>query len=87
MLYYGKGFSIDNLVIVGDTPASTYGKGIMQTTYTNYLSGEALKLTTAFIYQPDGKTSIHGKGITAKTENSVATHTDAIYRAVEILNG
>lgn len=85
MAHYGKGFSVDNLVIVGDGVATTYGKGIMQTTYRNFLSGQALKLTTAFIYQPDGKTCIHGKGFVATAENSVPTHQGAIARAVQIL--
>lgn len=43
--------------------AATYGKGIMQTTYL-YATGEALKLTVAQLYWPNGKT-IHGVGITA----------------------
>ncbi len=43
----------------------TYGKGIMQTTFTNPLTGEALKLTTAQIYWPNGKT-IHDVGLTAE---------------------
>ena len=33
----------------------SYGKGIMQTTFPNYFTGEALKLTTAQIYWPNGK--------------------------------
>lgn len=41
----------------------TYGKGIMQTTFVNYATGEAIKLTTATIYWPNGN-CIHGKGIT-----------------------
>ena len=44
--------------------AKSYGKGIMQTTFTNYFTGEALKLTTAQIYWPNGK-CIHGVGLTA----------------------
>ena len=44
----------------------TYGKGIMQTTY-KLLSGGALKLTTAKIYWPDYKSSIHGVGFTNGT--------------------
>ena len=43
--------------------ARTYGKGIMQSTFTNYTTGEALKLTTAQIYWPNGK-CIHDKGLT-----------------------
>ncbi len=42
----------------------TYGKGIMQSTFVNYLTGEALKLTTAQIYWPNGET-IHGTGLTS----------------------
>lgn len=45
--------------------ARSYGKGIMQTTFTNFLTGEALKLTTAQIYWPNGK-CIHGVGLTAE---------------------
>ena len=44
--------------------AKSYGKGIMQSTFTNYMTGEALKLTTAQIYWPNGK-CIHGVGLTA----------------------
>ena len=40
----------------------TYGKGIMQTTFPNILTGEAAKLTTAKIYWPNG-VCIHGTGI------------------------
>ena len=42
----------------------TYGKGIMQSTFVNDATGEALKLTTAKIFWPDGKTCIHDRGIT-----------------------
>ena len=49
----------------GTQPARTYGKGIMQTTFQNALTGEAIKLTTATIHWPDeGSTCIHDKGIT-----------------------
>ncbi len=43
---------------------STYGKGIMQSTFVNRFTGEALKLTTAQIYWPNGVT-IHGTGLTS----------------------
>lgn len=43
----------------------TYGKGIMQTTYTNRLTGDALKLTTARIFWPKGETCIHDRGLAA----------------------
>ena len=44
--------------------AKTYGKGIMQTSYVSP-QGSALKLTTAEIFWPNGK-SIHGVGVTEK---------------------
>lgn len=43
----------------------TYGKGIMQTTYPNFFTGEAISLTTAVVYWPNGKT-IHGVGLTVE---------------------
>lgn len=42
----------------------SYGKGIMQSSFVNFWTREALKLTTAKIFWPNGK-SIHGVGITA----------------------
>lgn len=42
----------------------TYGKGIMQSTYVNPLTGEAVKLTTAKIYWPVSGVCIHGVGVT-----------------------
>lgn len=44
------------------TEARTYGKGIMQSSFTDP-AGNVLKLTVAEIFWPDG-TSIHGKGVT-----------------------
>ena len=41
----------------------TYGKGIMQSTYTYWITGEALKLTVARILWPDNETCIHDVGI------------------------
>ncbi len=43
--------------------ARTYGKGIMQTTYSNILTGEGVKLTTAVIRWPVSDTCIHDRGI------------------------
>lgn len=40
---------------VGQKNAQTYGKGIMQSTFYNYYTGEAVKLTTARIYWPNDK--------------------------------
>ncbi len=52
----------------GQTVYKSYGKGIMQTTYVNTFGGGALKLTTARLVWPDGKTCIHGVGITKLLE-------------------
>ena len=83
-------FSKDNLVIVssldsaGQTVYRTYGKGIMQTTY-RLQSGGALKLTTAKITWPDGKTCIHKVGIKPSlSQNGVLDKQSAIDRAIEI---
>ncbi|MBE7085610.1 MAG: hypothetical protein E7366_00450 [Clostridiales bacterium] len=43
--------------------AKTFGKGIMQTTYPFYISGGAIKLTTAQIRWPVSDTCIHDRGI------------------------
>ncbi len=90
MLYYGKqeidgNFSTANLVISKNAlgNATTYGKGIMQTTYQLY-SGEAVKFTTAKIYQPDRTTCIQDVGITTTPENQV-DDLIAVSRAVEIM--
>ena len=55
--------------------ARTFGKGIMQTPFTNRTTGEVLKLTTAKIFWPDRTTSIHDIGITV--ENNKCTPVDA----------
>ncbi len=47
----------------GRKTGCSYGKGIMQSTFTNS-KGEAIKLTVAEIFWPNG-TSIHGRGFTA----------------------
>ena len=52
----------------GQTVYKSYGKGIMQTTYVNTFGGGALKLSTARLVWPDGKTCIHGVGITKSLE-------------------
>ena len=64
---YLTDFSEDYLTYSGTTQknCSTYGKGIMQQTFVNRSSGEALKLTVAKIYWPDG-TCIHDRGIRAE---------------------
>lgn len=62
---YLSDLSQDYLAFVGakDSGARSYGKGIMQSTFTNASTGEALKLTTAGIFWPNGKT-IHDVGLT-----------------------
>lgn len=63
------------------SPAKTYGKGIMQTTWRNSVTGEAAKLTTARIYWPDGKTCIQDRGITSDDGTKViACNSDAVYK-------
>ena len=88
MLCYGDAnFSMDNLLIsynANRRDYSTYGKGIMQTTYS-LLSGGALKLTTARIYWPDKTTCIHGTGIVQTNPLNQVTDENAIVRAIEIL--
>lgn len=87
MLYYGeKNFSLDKLIIEKNSfgTATTYGKGIMQTTYL-LTNGGALKLTTARILWPDNTTCIHGKGISTIAQNEVEA-SDVIARAKEILS-
>ena len=63
MLDYGTiGYEDVYLAEIGSV-ARTYGKGIMQTTYTNILTGEGVKLTTAVIRWPVSGNCIHGRGI------------------------
>lgn len=47
----------------GAKTKQSYGKGIMQSTFTNIFTGEAIKLTTAKIYWANGK-CIHEVGLT-----------------------
>lgn len=42
----------------------SYGKGIMQTTFENFVEGSAIKLTTAQLFWPKSNVCIHGVGIT-----------------------
>ena len=83
----GNGFSASD-VLVGYNARrgdySTYGKGIMQTTYM-LSSGGALKLTTAKIFWADGETCIHGVGVKPVSEANEITEENAISRAREIL--
>jgi carboxyl-terminal processing protease len=85
MLYYKDCFDINKLVIEKTNGENkTFGKGIMQTTYKNVVSQEAIKLTTAYVYQPDNKTCIHGKGISTIESNAVEV-SKGLQRALEII--
>jgi len=94
MLYYGekngeKNFSRNRLIIETDGKGSqtTFGKGIMQTTYL-LSNGGAFKLTTARILWPDKNTCIHGKGIGPDIvpEENIVKKSDVIARARELLS-
>ncbi len=63
----------------GDGFAKTYGKGIMQSYFYNSSLDEAVKLTTAQIYWPNG-TCIHGKGITTE-DGEDGKHPTAVFAA------
>lgn len=75
-----------------DKNCRTYGKGIMQTTFPNPLTGEALKLTTAKIYWPKGEVSIHDIGLnvgqgckTVKAEWDVTYGDEQLEKAVKAI--
>ena len=57
MLFRSSDYSAEYLewAGAGAKTAQTYGKGIMQTTFVNHFTGEALKLTTARSCWPNGK--------------------------------
>lgn len=61
----------------GDGFAKTYGKGIMQSYFYNSSLDEAVKLTTAQIYWPNGN-CIHGKGITTE-DGEDGKHPTAVF--------
>lgn len=89
--YKWANFNEDRIEIVKDY--RTYGKGIMQTTFDNLLTGEAIKLTTAKIFWPVSKISIHDRGVTSalNTELNFAvpkiideSESGAVYDAVTL---
>ena len=92
MIHYGI-ISNETMVITKkDGVAKTYGKGIAQTTFPNLVTGEAIKLTTDYIFWPDEVTCIHGKGISVTGDNAVEPSEDGscdneLLRAVSILTG
>lgn len=93
LLFYGdserdNNFGYENLVLTYNNKHqnySTYGKGIMQTTYPLF-SGGALMLTTAYIMWPDQQTCIHQKGIVQNISENCVEDEMAISTAVEILS-
>ena len=60
----------NNLCRVIVSGGKTYGKGIMQTTFTR-ITGEAVKLTTAKLFWPISDKCIHGVGVTPSTDDRV----------------
>lgn len=87
--FNGASFSIEERLILterNDTRGyfCTYGKGIMQTTYS-LKSGGALQLTTAQIFWPISWTCVQDVGIQTVPENCVSDE-DAIARANEVLH-
>ncbi len=89
MHFYGAGnFSLNNLVCEYNDirkDYSTYGKGIMQTTFS-LSSGGAIKMTTAKINWPDNRTCIHGVGIVPKAQENCVKSGKALDRAIELLS-
>ncbi len=90
LLHYGQ-LSQENLIVTNYNSVDTvngnktYGKGIMQRTFTNVKTGSAIKLTVAYVYWPDKTTNIHKKGIKANPLNSTS-YQDGLSRAIEINN-
>ena len=86
MLHYKFNFDRNSLIIEQGVngKSTTYGKGIMQRTFINVYTGEALKITTAQIYFPNKTTSIHGVGIHTNPQNVVSPE-KVMTRALEIL--
>ncbi|MBQ9103588.1 MAG: hypothetical protein IJY57_00695 [Clostridia bacterium] len=84
--YYNSAFSYDNLIIEKNSSgiAKTYGKGVMQTTYSRFGVEDAIKVTTAIIYQPDKTTTINGVGFIAK-DSCVAEVNNALSKAISII--
>lgn len=89
--YKYANFDEDRIEIV--TEYRTYGKGIMQTTYENPITQQAIKLTTAKIFWPITDISIHGRGVTTALNEELnysvqkiynVSDNGAVYDAVEL---
>ncbi len=74
-------YDSDNIVKVvlqkKDNIYATYGKGIIQDTFKNLISGEALKITVAENFWPISDICIHGKGIS----KAISIYSDKIYES------
>ena len=92
----GANFNLDRLILTEKHKTrdvySTFGKGIMQTTYS-LRSGGALVLTTAYVYWPLSKTVGEGEpvciqdiGIRATSESNCVSDEFAISRADAVLH-
>ncbi len=77
--YKYANFDEDRIEIV--TEYRTYGKGIMQTTYENPITKQAIKLTTAKIFWPVSDISIHDRGVTTALNEELNYSVQKIYNA------
>lgn len=88
-VYKGAKFSADYLVLTEYVDArndyTTFGKGIMQTTY-ELKSGGAFTITTAEIFWPISGTCVHNVGVTTALSDNKVSDEDAIARAVAVLH-
>jgi hypothetical protein len=90
MIDYGALQPTDICLVEKDGTAKTYGKGIMQTTYTFGLGvTDAIRLTTAQIEWPLSSRCIHGVGLTGadgcKSTPYVFDHDGEIYGGLTAL--
>ena len=71
---------IDPLITEEGIEYRSFGKGILQSTCKNPLSGEVIKLTTAGVFWPLSNTSIHKTGINPTLDKRIIANTygDAI---------
>lgn len=88
-VFGGAAFDIDGRLILTELHANrgkycTYGKGIMQTTYS-LKSGGALKLTTATIFWPISMHSVQDVGVASSSAQNCVADEDAIARANAVL--
>lgn len=81
---YSQATEYKNYYDIETTTCRTYGKGIMQSTFVNSSTGEALKLTTAKIYWDNGK-CIHGVGITTSDgANALPASWDVDFNSIQL---